>query len=57
MSTLKRPETEQLVELTDEQIHLIAKALADPRSVTICCGRLEAAKVQCHAPQSMSCIR
>jgi ArsR family transcriptional regulator, arsenate/arsenite/antimonite-responsive transcriptional repressor len=31
MSALKRPETEQLVELTDEQIHLIAKALADPR--------------------------
>jgi ArsR family transcriptional regulator, arsenate/arsenite/antimonite-responsive transcriptional repressor len=31
MSTLKRAGTEQRVELTDEQIHLIAKALADPR--------------------------
>jgi len=31
MSALKRPETEQRVELTEEQIHLIAKALADPR--------------------------
>jgi ArsR family transcriptional regulator len=30
MSVLKRAETEH-VELTDEQIHLIAKALADPR--------------------------
>jgi ArsR family transcriptional regulator len=31
MSALKRTGTEQRVKLTDEQVHLIAKALADSR--------------------------
>jgi ArsR family transcriptional regulator, arsenate/arsenite/antimonite-responsive transcriptional repressor len=31
MSTSKRTGTEQRVKLTDEQVHLIAKALSDPR--------------------------
>ena len=43
------------VELTEEQIQLIAKALADPRRHGACCGRLEAVTSRWSAPTFADC--
>jgi len=50
MSAAKRVGSES-VRLSEEQIHLIAKALADPRRFE-CCGRLGAVPSQCNARTS-----